>query len=141
GELGRQPLLPSFAYLPGPELPAGAAALPWDADAKTLVGEAARKQGGRVPGRLIASAKSWLCHPGVDRKAAILPWSADEGVPRLSPVAASALYLKHLRDAWNHEIAGGNPDLRLERQRVALTVPASFDEVARELTVEAAREA
>ena len=142
GELGERPLLPSFAYLPGEhELPAGAAALPWNADAKTLVGEAARRQGARVPARLVASAKSWLCHPGIDRRANILPWAAEADVPRISPVAASALYLQHLRDAWNRKFAADDPGLALEKQKIALTVPASFDEVARELTVAAAEAA
>jgi hypothetical protein len=142
GEFGKQALLPSFAYLPGEhELPAGSAALPWDADAKVLVGEAAHRQGSRVPGRLVASAKSWLCHAGVDRKAAILPWNADGEVKRISPLEATTLYLKHLREAWNHEMAADEPANRLEKQRVVLTVPASFDESARELTVEAAKEA
>jgi molecular chaperone DnaK (HSP70) len=90
-----------------------------------------------VPGRLVSSAKSWLCHGGVDRDAAILPWAAAEGVRKLSPVAASARYLAHVRDAWNQRFA----DHPLAAQDVVLTVPASFDEVARELTVAAAQQA
>ncbi|HVJ80401.1 MAG TPA: molecular chaperone DnaK, partial [Planctomycetia bacterium] len=90
GELGNQPLLPSFVYLPGEhELPAGSMALPWDPGATNLVGEAARRQGAKVPGRLVSSAKSWLCHAAIDRKAAVLPWSSDPEVKRISPVAAS----------------------------------------------------
>jgi molecular chaperone DnaK (HSP70) len=137
GEVGERRLLPSSAYLPGEhELPAGARRLPWGEPA-AVVGELARAQGARVPGRLVASAKSWLSHPRVDRTAGILPWGAPEGVPRLSPVAASALYLAHLRDAW----AARFPAHPLAEQDIVLTVPASFDEVARELTLRAAREA
>ncbi|MGI5864161.1 MAG: Hsp70 family protein [Myxococcales bacterium] len=137
GETAQQRLLPSNAYLPGDqELPAGATKLPWG-ERPTIVGELAKLRGARVPGRMVSSAKSWLSHAGVDRTAAILPWGAPEGVPRISPVDASALYLAHLRDAWNHHF----PDAPLSAQEVVLTVPASFDEVARELTVRAAREA
>ena len=129
-------LLPSNAYLPGPhELPAGATKLPWG-EPDVIVGELAKQQGARVPGRMVSSAKSWLCHAGVDRTAPILPWGAPDGVPRRSPVEASALYLAHLREAWAHRF----PSAPLGEQEVVLTVPASFDEVARELTVRAARE-
>src|SRR5919206_2030345 len=137
GEVGERRLLPSSAYLPGEhELPPDARRLPWGAPS-VVVGELARAQGARVPGRLVASAKSWLSHPRVDRTAPILPWGAPEGVPRLSPVEASALYLAHLREAWGSRF----PDAPLADQDLVLTVPASFDEVARELTVRAAREA
>jgi hypothetical protein len=136
GEVQERALLPSNAYLPSEhELPAGARRLPWG-EPEIVVGELARAQGARVPGRLVASAKSWLSHARVDREAPILPWGAPEGVPRLSPVAASALYLGHLAEAFRQRF--GAP---LGEQDVVLTVPASFDEVARELTVRAAREA
>jgi molecular chaperone DnaK (HSP70) len=142
GEIGTRSLLPSFLYLPGPhDLPPGAAALPWDAAASAIVGEFARNHGARVPGRLVTSAKSWLCHAGVDRSAPLLPWSAPPDVPRISPVDASARYLKHLVDSWNHSVARGKDELGLEKQIVVLTVPASFDDMARTLTVEAARKA
>jgi molecular chaperone DnaK (HSP70) len=138
GEVGVRPVLPSFTYLPaGPELPAGALALPWDPGRAYAVGELARAQGALVPGRLVASAKSWQCHAGVDRQAAILPWGASPEVPRLSPVEAQAHYLQHIREAWD----AAHPEARLELHDVVLTVPASFDEVARELTVEAAHRA
>ena len=105
GEIGRRPTLPSLLYLPGEhELPAGAIALPWNTDALLAVGELARIQGALVPGRLIASAKSWLCHPGVDRQAAILPWAAPQEVERRSPIDVSAAYLAHLAAAWRAEI-------------------------------------
>jgi molecular chaperone DnaK (HSP70) len=137
GETAARRLLPSCAYLPGEhELPSGATRLPWG-ERPVVVGEFARLQGARVPGRLVVSAKSWLSHPGVDRTAKILPWGAPEVVRRISPVKASALYLTHLREAWDHQF----PEEPLSRQEVVLTVPASFDEVARELTVLAAREA
>jgi molecular chaperone DnaK (HSP70) len=135
-------LLPSFLYLPGPhDLPPGATALPWDPQRPYAVGEFARNHGARVPGRLVTSAKSWLCHAGVDRSAALLPWSAPPDVARISPVEASARYLRHLVEAWNHAIAKEREEDRLEKQAVVLTVPASFDDVARNLTVEAARKA
>src|SRR5204863_2996233 len=129
-----------FLYLPGShDLPAAAAALPWNAHAKEIVGEFARQHGSRVPGRLVASAKSWLSHAGVDRSAALLPWTAPPDVPRLSPLDVSARYLKHFVQAWNQ--AHPAADERLEKQAVVLTVPASFDDVARNLTVEAAKKA
>ena len=142
GETAPRSMLPSFLYLPGThELPPGAARLPWKDDADRIVGEFARIQGGRVPAHLVSSAKSWLCHPGVDREADILPWGAPADARRVSPVDASAEYLKHIRDSWNATIAGSEETHRLEHQEIVLTVPASFDEAARELTVEAAKRA
>jgi len=133
-----RPTLPSFLYLGGEhDVAPGALALPWDAHRSYAVGEFARLQGARVPGRLVSSAKSWLCHGGVDREAAILPWGGPADVAKLSPVEASARYLVHLREAWAQRF----PDTPLEAQDIILTVPASFDEVARELTVEAAARA
>jgi molecular chaperone DnaK (HSP70) len=123
------------------EFPAGATDLPWKSAAGRVVGVFAREHGAKVPGRLVSSAKSWLSHEGVDRRGAILPWTAAADVEKLSPVAASTAYLTHLHDAWNHEVAGKTAADRLEHQEVFLTVPASFDAVARELTVEAARAA
>ncbi len=135
-------VLPSFLYLPASkEFPAGALDLPWKSPLDRLVGSFARDHGAKVPGRLVSSAKSWLSHPGVDRKAPILPWTAADDVTKVSPVDASSAYLAHLRDAWNHLIAGKTAADRLEHQEVFLTVPASFDAVARELTVEAAQQA
>jgi molecular chaperone DnaK (HSP70) len=142
GEVAPRSLLASFLYLPGEhDLPAGATALPWDPDCKYAVGEFARSHGARVPGRLVTSAKSWLCHAGVDRSAPLLPWSAPPDVPRISPVEASARYLRHLVDSWNYAMAAEDAEARLEKQTVVLTVPASFDDMARTLTVEAARKA
>lgn len=104
---------------------------------EACVGEFARIAGASQPGRLVASAKSWLSHEGVDRTADLLPWHGDEDVPRQSPKSASAQYLLHLRRAWDE----AHPEHPMADQDVVITLPASFDEVARELTVEAAAEA
>jgi molecular chaperone DnaK (HSP70) len=140
GVVEERPLLPSCLYLPGPnEQPAGALHLPWAAERDYCVGEFARVFGSQVPTRLVASAKSWLCHSGVDRKAAILPWKAPENGRRVSPLEATTYYLKHFVDAWNCLVAKDVAEHRLENQDIILTVPASFDAMARELTVEAAK--
>ncbi len=137
GEISRGKVLPSFLYLPGDhELQEDALALPWDSSEKPFVGIFARDQGSKVPKRMVASAKSWLCHGKVDRRAPILPWGSDAKMEKQSPIAVTAAYLRHIKDAWNHGVAG--EDVRLEHQAVVITVPASFDEVARDLTVEAA---
>ncbi len=142
GETAPRPTLPSFLYLTGgPELPPGSARLPWSEGGDRIVGEFAQLQGAKVPSRLVSSAKSWLCHAGVDREAAILPWGAPAGIKKVSPVDASAAYLIQIRDAWNHAMAGGDAARSLEAQEIVLTVPASFDEAARELTVAAASRA
>lgn len=138
GEVRPEGLLPSFLYLPAPdELPPEALDLPWAPGEGVAVGRFARERGASAPARLVSSAKSWLCHPGVDRRADILPWGAPEGVPRLSPLDASARYLRHLKAAWD----AAHPGEPLDQQEVVLTVPASFDAVARDLTVEAAKKA
>jgi actin-like ATPase involved in cell morphogenesis len=142
GAVESRPLLPSFLYQAAPsELPEGSTVLPWDKKNKMIVGELARSLGAKVPGRLVASAKSWLCSPSVDRTAAILPWGAPEDVKRVSPVEASAFYLDHIREAWDHVMAKGHPERKLAEQDIVITVPASFDEAARELTVQAAKAA
>ncbi len=142
GEVADRPVLPSFLYRPAPkEFPAGSLDLPWKSAPDRVVGAFARDHGAKVPARLVGSAKSWLSHPGVDRKAPILPWNAAADVEKTSPVEATTAYLVHLRDAWNAKVAGKSAEDRLERQDVLLTVPASFDAAARELTVEAARAA
>jgi hypothetical protein len=142
GVVEERPLLPSFLYLPGPgEQPAGAMKLPWDGKRDYCIGEFARVFGSQVPTRLVSSAKSWLCHPGVDRKAPILPWKAPENGRRVSPLEASTYYLSHFVEAWNHLIAKDAAKHRLEKQEIILTVPASFDAAARELTVAAAKAA
>jgi molecular chaperone DnaK (HSP70) len=142
GEVADRPVLPSFLYLPGPkEFAADALTLPWKSTSDRLVGTYAREHGAKVPGRLVSSAKSWLSHSGVDRRSPILPWNAAADVAKVSPLEASTAYLVHLRDAWNVRMAGKSGEDRLEQQDVLLTVPASFDAAARELTVEAARSA
>jgi hypothetical protein len=133
--------LPSFLYVKqGHEDDSSSLELPWqDEDAVTVAGEFARERGAEVPHKLISSAKSWLCNAAVDRETAILPWDTNKEIEKLSPVQASCALLKHIKNAWNHEMAEDNPDLYLENQAIYLTVPASFDAVARELTVKAAQ--
>jgi len=136
GEVAARSLFPSCLYAP---LPGEGLHDPFG-DAPYITGELARRRGGEVPGRMVASAKSWLCHAGVDRTAPILPWGAPEDaadLPRISPVDASARYLAHVRRAYNERF----PDEPLELCDVVLTVPASFDEAARELTLDAATRA
>ncbi|MEM5293040.1 Hsp70 family protein [Burkholderia sp. JPY481] len=148
GEVAARPLLPSVRYQAADgELSAADLQLPWSAGARAasdhgkdtgqpaVVGRLARLLGAQVPGRLVASAKSWLSHASVDRVAPILPWGAPDDVRKISPLDASASYLAHVRAAWNQHF----PKAPLEQQDVVLTVPASFDEGARALTVEAAR--
>lgn len=141
-------LLPSFLYLAGPsDFPARSLDLPWPGGQGRdyVVGELARQHGSLVPMRLVSSAKSWLAHEGVDRSAALLPFSAPaegpDAVEKVSPVEASARYLRHLRDAWDAQMAPGGQGAPLSEQDVLITVPASFDQVARELTVRAAHAA
>ena len=142
GEVVARDLLPSFLYLPAPqELPEGSAELPWGEPKEGVVGEYARRRGGEVPDRVVHSAKSWLCHDGVDRRAAFLPRSPAALDHRISPVDASAAYLAHLRRAWDHQVGRGDPAMALAEQDLVVTVPASFGEVARQLTVESARAA
>ncbi len=135
GAVEERPLLPSFLYLPNEnEFPAGSLDLPWKTTGDGIVGELARAHGAKVPTRLVSSAKSWLCHSGVDRSADILPWQAPADVKKVSPLEASARYLEHLLAAWQSKHAGEN----LANQDVVLTVPASFDAAARDLTTQAA---
>lgn len=145
GEVEARPGLPSFGLRPSEhELTPEAMALPWEPSPAMTIGALARERGSDLPHRLIASAKSWLSYSGVDRRAPILPWRGpqsediEDDTGRISPVEASASYLRHLREAWRHQMGGEHP---LEDQEIVLTVPASFDAVARELTAEAAREA
>ncbi len=138
GEVEGRLQLPSFLYLPHPdELRPEDRVLPWRENVDHIVGQLARELGSKTPIRLVSSAKSWLCHAGVNPKDAFLPIEAPEEVPRISPYQTSLEYLLHLRDAWNHL----HPDKPIEQQDLVITVPASFDPAARELTAEAAREA
>ncbi|MGL0928888.1 Hsp70 family protein [Vibrio vulnificus] len=142
GEVVRKPLLPSFRYHPanGQIAPADLT-LPWENQnvagdiANVIIGEWARELGAKVEGRQVSSAKSWLSHQAVDRHSDILPWAGVSDVEKVSPVIASASYLNHIRQAWNHR----HPGNLLEDQEVVVTVPASFDETARKLTLEAAQ--
>jgi hypothetical protein len=137
GTVEERSLLPSALYLPNAaEFKAGALALPWDSGRSWLVGELAKSHGALVPARLVTSAKSWLSFAGADRRAPILPWNAPADVEKVSPVTASARYLQHMAEAF--EASAGGP---LKGQDIILTVPASFDAIARELTVEAAQQA
>lgn len=134
-EVAERDLLPSFLYLPGAhELPEGATSLPWDEHRSYLVGEFARFQGARVPGRVVASAKSWLAHRKLDPSEPILPYDRASDLDPISPVETTSRYLLHLVESWNHQF----PEDSLQNQEVILTVPASFDELARKLTAGAA---
>lgn len=135
GEVAARPLLPSLRF----HAASGALAdadigLPWPSQESAVLGAFARELGQQTPGRLVASAKSWLSHPAVDRTAPILPWGAPDEVAKVSPLEASASYLRHLREAWDH----AHPATPLAQQAIVLTVPASFDEGARQLTLQAA---
>ncbi len=133
-----KPLLPSFLYLPHEsELTPADMALPWGASDGFVVGEFARSRGAATPIRLVSSAKSWLCHPGVDRRAPLLPADAPAEVARVSPLTASIRYLSHLRSAWDQ----AHPDAPFDAQDITVTIPASFDPAARELTAEACKAA
>jgi len=141
-EVAERTLLPSFLYIPGElDFPKGSLTLPWESEPKFLIGELARKRGAENPNRLIASAKSWLSYSGVDRNAPILPWQAPEDVLKLSPVDASSQFLQYLRTVWDSGEVGEQGELALAEQDVLLTVPASFNEEARELTRRAAEQA
>jgi molecular chaperone DnaK (HSP70) len=111
--------------------------LPWDKDSKFIIGDYARERGADVPDRLISSAKSWLCNTRIDRTKPVLPWNGPETSEKLSPLQAIANFLEHVRHAWNEE----NGKDKLENQKVIITIPASFDAAARDLTVEAAKQA
>lgn len=149
GTQQRRDLLPSFLYQPLPAEVAGlqaptperrSAQQPTSSEPRTgqpaerIVGGLARDRGLQLPGRQVSSAKSWLCHDGVDRRSPILPWHSDDGVERISPVAASAELLAHIRRTWDQ----AHPTELLSEQDIVLTLPASFDQVARQLTIEAA---
>ncbi|WP_447470102.1 Hsp70 family protein [Vibrio harveyi] len=141
GEVVRKPLLPSFRYHPAVgQISPSDLTLPWENQpvsgdiSNVIVGEWARELGAKVEGRQVSSAKSWLSHQAVDRSSDILPWAGAQDVDKVSPVIASASYLNHIRQAWNYR----HPSNKLEDQDVVVTVPASFDETARKLTLEAA---
>ncbi len=135
GQVEARTLLPSFLYMPASgEMNEADLKLPFEGDPYP-VGEMARTRGAAVPDRLCSSAKSWICHGGVDRRAKILPWSAEPSeIEQISPLEASAAYLKHLRSAWD----AAHKDAPMSEQEIVVTVPASFDALARQITLEAA---
>jgi molecular chaperone DnaK (HSP70) len=136
GHVAARPLLPSVRYHPATgELSEADLAFPSGESSDAVIGEAARLLGSKSKGRFVTSAKSWLSHPSVDHGADILPWGSSDDISKVSPIAASASYLSHIRTVWGHKF----PDAPLEQQDIVITVPASFDEAARSLTLEAAR--
>jgi hypothetical protein len=140
GEVSSMNLFPSFHYEAARgELTKESLKLPWDTidNPVNVAGVFARDHGAQIPGRLIFSAKSWLSHSGVDRTAPLLPWHSLPDVEKVSPLEITSRYLDHMRKAWNYD----HPDFLMENQDVIITVPASFDEIARELTVQAAAQA
>ena len=140
GEISRLPVLPSFLYIPGDyDISKESLAADRGCHGDNFAGAYARDHGAKVPARLVSSAKSWLCHANADRKAPILPWGASKEVRKISPIQATAAYLRHIRSAWNRRQI--DEEAFLEHQMVIITVPASFDEVAREMTLEAANSA
>ncbi|MFO8083503.1 MAG: Hsp70 family protein [Desulfobacterales bacterium] len=143
GTVEKRGVLPSFVFIPGKhDVAAEGLRLPWNGYQEYAVGEFARDRGAELPQRLISSSKSWLCNTMVDRNSPILPWDCPDKEKKKSPVEASSAILAHIRDAWNHEMATQegviDDSLRMENQEILLTVPASFDAVARDLTVKAA---
>ncbi len=135
GEVSSLKLLPSVRYHPATgELSAADMAFSPSGD-QAIIGQAARALSAKTQGRFISSAKSWLSHPSIDHTAAILPWGSHDDVYKVSPLEASASYLQHVRQVWNHK----NPNTLFEEQNIVITVPASFDDSARSLTIEAAR--
>ncbi len=142
GIMEKRSVLPSFIYVGAEqEVHSNSSNPPWSTDVGLMMGEYARDRGAEIPQRLIASSKSWLCNPMIDRNKPILPWGSPENIPKLSPVQASAAILRYIRDSWNHEMASTDDQCRIEYQEIFLTVPASFDAIARELTVKAAEQA
>lgn len=139
GVIEKRRMLPSFILVPGEhDVSETAMALPWQERSLLAVGEFAKNRGAELPNRLISSSKSWLCQTMVDRSKPILPWEGTGAKSKKSPVEASAAILQHIRDAWNYVMAEDDERLKMENQEILLTVPASFDAVARELTVKSA---
>jgi len=136
GSVGKKTQLPSFLYLPHEaELAESDTTLPWGPQKERLTGVFARELGAKTPIRLISSAKSWLSHGGVDRRSAFLPLNSPEEVLTLSPLQATTEYLQHLKNAWGSAFTESS----FEEQDITITIPASFDPAARDLTAEAAR--
>jgi len=142
-QIGEMPTLPSAIYIPhSEEFPQSSFPLPWnDAGERAIIGQFARERGALVPDRVVTSAKSWLSNPHIDPKQLILPWRSDIAEEKLSPFECSRLYLQHLRHAFLHTERAQGRDWDLSEGEIVVTVPASFDEVARSLTAEAANAA
>jgi molecular chaperone DnaK (HSP70) len=137
GEFTKIPVLPSFLYIPGEyDISKEVLKHPWKKREDLFAGSFARDHGSKIPDRLVSSAKSWLCNMQADRKAKILPWGS-EGFEKISPVTTTSEYLLHIKNAWNHFVK--DEDKFLENQFVVITVPASFNEEARDLTMEAVK--
>lgn len=142
GAVEPRPLLPSTVYVAGDsELPADSLHLPWRAESSVVLGAFAREQGAKIPSRFIHSSKSWLCHGGVNRQEAILPWQSPHEKARRSPADVARMILVHLKESWNHAQRQNPSPARFEDQQTVLCVPASFDAEARNLTVQAAQQA
>lgn len=138
GAVDEKPVFPAFLYLPhADEFAPGDMALPWQGENTTIAGELARTRGVNTPIRLVSSAKSWLCHSGVDCRADFLPLDAPPEIGQVSPLRASIHYLTYLRQAWDYQ----HPEAPLAEQALTITIPASFDPAARDLTIEAAHAA
>ncbi len=138
GEWGESLQLPSFVYFPlDEERKAKIVATPWEPNQTFVTGVYARDRGSELPSRLISSAKSWLCHAGIDRRAAILPTEQEEGNLKKSPLDATAELLRHIKQAWEAKM----PKEPFVKQEISITVPASFDPSARQLVEEAAQQA
>ena len=142
GIIARKPLLPSFRYhFNQDEIAAHDCVLPWQKSVMAgdiehlIIGEWARELGSKSSARLVSSAKSWLSHTNIDAQASILPWAAADGIAKVSPVIASASYLNHFRQSWDHH----HPEQPLAQQVITITVPASFNDSARALTIAAAK--
>jgi len=137
GEVAALPLLPSVRYHPAKGELSESDTTFSPSGELAIIGQAARVLSAKTQGRFVSSAKSWLSHPSIDHTAAILPWGSPDEVNKISPLDASASYLQHVRQVWNHQ----HPNDLFEAQNIVITVPASFDESARSLTLEAARTA
>lgn len=139
GEISENAVLPSFVYIPDEkDLPEGSLNTPWNDKASFCVGDFAKKTSPKVPLKVIASAKSWLCADNVDKATPILPWNRNNPEKQMSPVEATKSILEHIKNAWNDKMASADKELVMENQAIVITVPASFDTVARELTLRAA---
>ena len=142
GVVDHRQILPSFIYIPGShEISDSGLSLPWNPENQTIVGDFARERGAEIPQRLISSSKSWLCNAQIDRNKPVLPWDSPDDISKISPVESSSLILQHIRDVWNHLMASDDVNRNIENQEIFLTVPASFDAVARDLTLKAAQHA